>query len=154
MIHALKPHPFGKHPDDTDVHAVSKLVDPLHGVVGTPSRLGSYIQMKVMPNILNICIKKGVQKKALYLLAKQLLEQNRTNFTHVLIKRKKSGRYLFKTLYSRHVTTSGPMWAKYKRYGRKQLKSIYTILHGNQIESKASHKDFTRQNCWGDLVKS
>ena len=54
----------------------------------------------------------------------------------------------------RHVTTSGPMWAKYKRYGRKQLKSIYTILHGNQIESKASHKDFTRQNCWGDLVKS
>ena len=57
-------------------------------------------------------------------------------------------------VYVAHVTTSGPMWAKYKRYGRKQLKSIYTILHGNQIESKASHKDFTRQSCWGDLVKS
>ena len=99
-IHELRPHPYGKRPSETDVHAVSRLVDPLHDVVGKASKLGSFIQLKAMPNILNICIKKGVQIRALYLLAKRLLEQNRSNFTHLLIKRKRSGKYVFRTLFS------------------------------------------------------
>lgn len=97
--HELHPHPL-KRQDETDIHAVSRLVDPLHGVVGTPSKLGSYIQLKVLPNILNICIKKGVQKRALYLLAKRLLELDVHNNTHVLIKRARNGRFVFKSLYS------------------------------------------------------
>jgi len=75
-------------------------VDPLHGVVGSPSRLGSYIQLKVLPNILNICIKQGVQKRALYLLAKRILELDVNNNTHILIKRLRNGRFVFKSLYS------------------------------------------------------
>ena len=98
--HELKPHPLARRQDETDIHAVSKLVDPLHGVLGTPSRLGSYIQIKVLPNILNICIKKGVQLRALQLLAKRLLNQNKENFTHILIKRLRNGRYIFKSLYT------------------------------------------------------
>ena len=97
--HELHPHPL-KRQDETDIHAVSRLVDPLHDVVGIPSKLGSYIQLKVLPNILNICIKKGVQKRALYLLAKRILEQDVNNNTHLLIKRLRNGRFVFKTLYS------------------------------------------------------
>ena len=43
--HELKPHPGSVRRRDEDIHAVSKLVDPLHGVLGTPSRLGRYIQL-------------------------------------------------------------------------------------------------------------
>ena len=75
-------------------------MDPLHGVLGRPSKLGSYIQLKVLPNVLHICIKKGVQRKALLLLAKRILEQNQTNYTHMLIKRHRNGRYEFKSLYT------------------------------------------------------
>ncbi len=99
-MHDVKPHPLARRQDETDIHAVSKLVDPLHGLLGTPSRLGSYIQIKVLPNVLNICIKKGVQLKALQLLARRLLDQNKDNHTHILIKRRRDGPHVFKSLYT------------------------------------------------------
>ena len=99
-VHDLKPHPLSKRQDETDIHAVSRLVDPLHGVLGTPSQLGSFIQLKVLPNVLNICIKKGVQRRALFLLARRILEQNQNNSTHLQIKRMQNGRYVFKSLYT------------------------------------------------------
>ena len=97
--HDLHPHPL-KRKDDRDIHAVSRLIDPLHGVLGTPSKLGSYIQLKVLPNILHVCIKRGVQKRALYLLAKRIIEQDTNNSTHIQIKRNRRGRFQFKTVFS------------------------------------------------------
>ena len=98
--HELTPHPFSKKMDETDIHRVSQLVDPLHGVLGQRSKLGSYIQIKKLPNLLNICIKRGVQARALFLLAVQILQLNKTNYTHLLIKRMRNGRYVFKSLYT------------------------------------------------------
>ena len=98
--HKLKPHPNMKHRLQHNIHDVSKIVDPLHQVRGSPSRIGSYIDLKILPNILNICIKKGVQSRALFLLAKKILEQHQTNKSHILIKRRKSGKYYFKSLIS------------------------------------------------------
>ena len=99
-IHELHHNPMVKRQDETDIHKVSRLVDPLYGVLGTEKRLGRYIQLKVLPNVLNICIKKGVQQKALFLLSRRLLEQNVNNFTHILIKRLRNGRFFFKSLFS------------------------------------------------------
>ena len=53
-----------------------------------------------MPHTLNIGIRKGVQRHALHLLAKRLLEQNQTNHTHLLIKRRKDGKVRFKSVFS------------------------------------------------------
>ena len=53
-----------------------------------------------MPHVLNIGIRKGVQRHALHLLAKRLLEQNQTNHTHLLIKRRKDGKVRFKSVFS------------------------------------------------------
>lgn len=130
-IHHLRPHPLLKQPDEID--AVSRLVDPLHDTKGQASRLGSYIQLKVLPNVLNICIKRGVQMKALILLSAKILDQNQTNYTHIQIKRKRNGKHAFKALYSSKQlsTFSAEMLAEQLMKLLKGKKYIHLIAKPN-----------------------
>jgi len=106
-----------------------ELIDPLHNVMGDP-RIGSYITIKEMPWIWNIVVKKGVQRKALYMLAARIKEHNEFHHVRVLLKRKTGGRYVYKTLLSQKQIaeeTDDFIAIKIAKALQKQ-KSIYLVV--------------------------
>lgn len=96
--HQLKPSPFEKTRNFEDIHTVSRLMDPLHDIPGSLDKIGSYISFKKQPQATHICIKKGVQKKALFMLAERIVSENKFVPARLLIKRRVKGRYRFQRL--------------------------------------------------------
>ena len=77
------------------LNKLSRKRDPLHDVVGDTGSLGSRIQIKVMPSVIYICIKKAVQEEALKLLADRIMEHTKTAPTRILLKRSSKGKYSY-----------------------------------------------------------
>ena len=88
-IHNLQPRPTRIAKNFEDIHLVSRYVDPLHGVTGKPGKIGSYISLKSHPSVTHICIKHGVQNRALSLLAERLIFESRTHPARILIKKRR-----------------------------------------------------------------
>ena len=68
--------------------------------MGETGSLGSRIQVKVMPSVIYICIKKGVQEAALKMLADRIVEHAKTAPTRVLLKRSHKGKYSYSEFIS------------------------------------------------------
>ena len=60
--------------------------------------IGEYISLKLLPAVIYITIRKGVQLTALQILARQILEHSRTDATRILLQHKpKTGRFAYHT---------------------------------------------------------
>ena len=109
-----------KHPTRQIQHSaldvLSNKRDPLHLFKGTRAKLGSFIDLKSTPNISHICVKKGVQAKALLRLAQHIVGQARSHPTSLKLQRTRKGKYSYKVLYSS------------KRLGTTTVNDVYETL--------------------------
>jgi hypothetical protein len=84
---------------DKKIHRVSRYIDPLHHAQGEHDRIGSFIEIKALPSVWNICIKLGVQIRALHMLVQRIVDHGAENKLNVIQKRKKDGKYSYHHLF-------------------------------------------------------
>ena len=101
---------------ENELERISKLVNPLHKVVGSMGKLGSFIRLKTTPNVSHIYIKKGVQNRALLRLAQHIAGQAKESPTTLKLKRDKKGKFKFSVLFTSVVLS------------RMSVDDIYTKL--------------------------
>ena len=105
-IHELRHHPMRRILEDTRLEKLSVLRDSTHALAGISADLGRFISMKSLPSATDICIKRGVQRHALRILAQRILEQHGENPTRILLKRTKKGKYIYTEIISRKALSS------------------------------------------------
>jgi hypothetical protein len=107
-IHQLQPHPSDAKEEESDV--------PLERIKGVAANLGEYITLKILPSALHIHIKKGVQDRALRLLAQRIIEHRADNTTRILLKRTRKG------------TFSYSQWINSAEMSKLNIQSMYERL--------------------------
>jgi len=105
--HSIATNPFNIRKQDR-IHRISNIIDPLHGIIGEHGRIGSYIEIKELPSVMNVLIKKKVQRKAVGMLVERIKSLHATHDRHVILKRKRSGKYVYSTLFTSTDLTKTP----------------------------------------------
>ena len=138
-IHEMRYHPLRKLMEDRQLELLSKNRDPLHDVPGERANLGSFISMKSTPSTTDVVIRKGVQKKALYILAQHIKNQHEEVPTRVLVKRTKKGKYTFGELLSRKALSKmlvKTLAEKLHKLVKKTKKHVHLLLKASQQGGK------------------
>ena len=129
---------------DEKVHRMSVLTNPLHNVSGYANSLGSYVQFKVNPRAIHICIKKGVQDDALKLLSERIIEHAKSGATRIVLKRTDRGRYVYddwisaKALSSMDQDTLFQRLAKLAKKYKNYVNIILYMKHTGVLHSRKS----------------
>ena len=92
--------------------------------------------MKILPSVIHICIKKGVQNKALEMLAERIVGSARENPSHIVLKRKKTGKFTYTTIYETKTLSAASIEDVYKKLlmlVKKHKKYIHLILKPSEI---------------------
>ena len=79
---------------------VSRIVDPLDAYPGDRDNIGSYITLKTLPSITNVCIKKNVQYRAIVILCERIKDEASRFGSMVQIKRYRKGKKGFELLWT------------------------------------------------------
>jgi hypothetical protein len=95
---------------------VSRARDPLFGISGMGGGLGSFIELKVQPRVIYICIKKRVQQKALKMLAERIIQHAKGAPTRIILRRSHKGKYTYGE------------WASTKALSKMDAKALYDRL--------------------------
>ena len=118
------------------VYEMSRINDPLHTTAGRPASLGSYIQLKVNPSAIHICIKKNVQEKALQMLSDLIMKHNKTGPTRIVLKRTEKGRFVYSEWISTAALSkinSATLFDRLLKQTKNRTKYVYIILRQKHV---------------------
>ena len=134
-VHEMRYHPLRKQMEDRQLEMLSKERDPLFSVPGRSAGLGRFIAMKSSPGTTDVILRRGVQKKAVYILARHIKSQHMDNPTRILIKRTKKGKFKYTEWISRKALTNmsiDDLAEKLYAMAKKRKKYLHLLLKPNQ----------------------
>lgn len=99
------------HPSHRDTFAVlrklSRVVDPIGDYDGVSGNIGSFIQLKTLPAVIHVCIKKHVQERAVYMLCERIKEHaSKSNSTVHLKQYRKKKRHFVLLWTSKYILST------------------------------------------------
>ena len=107
------------HPTQYRTEKILKQENELHSfdhVQGQQANLGEYIDLKLVPRILYIRIKKHVQKQALQILSQRIVDHADEGQTRIVKQHNRKGKFSYKT------------WLSYKDMGKIDAQTLLDKL--------------------------
>ena len=97
------------------------------------ARIGEFINLEILPAVLYITVRRSVQPAALRIIVTRIFEHIKNVPTRILLKRGKSGRYLYK------------QWLSAKELAKLSLEELYAKFEAATLKRKRGISVIVRQ---------
>lgn len=129
-------------PTDNQIRKQENKVLPFGKVEGKQSEISAEIQIKLVPKMLYIHIKRGVSPEALDILIKRIIEHSKERGTRILKQHTKKGKFSYNTWISTKKMkeiTEQILYDKILKITRNRTRSVTLIVRQKKIDRGTVH---------------